>query len=73
MGMIEQPCGMLAGLIKQPSTLIRHFFAVAFLSIWMNITETPIYLFPMALYRGCAVLWTACEVIMPYVFAELRR
>lgn len=73
MGMIEAPCGMLAGLIKQPSVLIRHFFAVAFLSIWMNYTEKPFYLWPYAFYQGCRVLWTACKVIMPYVFAELKR
>lgn len=73
MGMIEAPCGMLAGLIKQPTVLIRHFFAVAFLAIWINFTETPFYLWPYAFYQGLAVLWTACEVIMPYVFAELKR
>lgn len=72
MGMIEAPCGMLAGIIKQPTVLIRHFFAVAFLAIYLNFAETPFYLWPLALFQGIAVLWTACRVIMPYVFAELR-
>jgi squalene monooxygenase len=71
--MSEQPAGLLGGIIKQPSTLVRHFFSVAFLGIWINIVETPFYLFPVALYRGVAVLYTACVVIMPYVFAELQR
>ncbi|CRG87195.1 squalene monooxygenase [Talaromyces islandicus] len=73
LGMTGEPAGLLAGIIKQPSTLVRHFFAVAFLGIWVNFVETPFYLFPVALYRGVTVLYTACVVIMPYVFAELKR
>jgi squalene monooxygenase len=71
--MIEQPSGMLAGLIKRPSVLVWHFFSVAFLSIWVMFTESPIYLLPLAIFQAFAVLWTACVVIMPYIFAEMKR
>ncbi|KAH8702412.1 squalene monooxygenase [Talaromyces proteolyticus] len=73
LGMIEQPAGMLGGIIKDPSVLVRHFFSVAFLSIWVMIAESPIYLMPVAFLRSFVILYTACVVIMPYIFAELER
>lgn len=71
--MIDGPIGLLAGLIKQPSVLFWHFFSVAFLSIWLLFAETPFYRWPLAIFRSFAVFWTACVVIFPYIFAEMRR
>jgi squalene monooxygenase len=69
---VDGPVGLLAGLIKQPLVLFSHFFTVAFLSIWVLFRDTPLthlILFP---YRSIMVFWTACVVIFPYIFAELR-
>lgn len=71
-GAVDGPVGLLAGLIKQPLVLFSHFFTVAFLSIWVLFRDTPLthlILFP---FRSIMVFWTACVVIFPYIFAELR-
>jgi squalene monooxygenase len=70
-GVVDGPIGLLAGLIQQPFVLFRHFFTVAFLSIWVLFRETPItqlILFPL---RSFMVFWTACIVIFPFIFAEI--
>lgn len=69
----ETPVALLGGLIQRPTTLIYHFFAVAFLAVGVMFSELPWYRWPLALGRAVAVLWTSCVVIMPYVFVELRR
>lgn len=72
-GPVAEPVGMLAGLIKQPLVLFTHFFSVAFLSIWVMLTETPLLRLPLFPFMSVNVFWTACVVIFPYIFAELRR
>jgi squalene monooxygenase len=70
-GPVGGPVGLLAGLIKQPSILVSHFFSVAFLSIWVLFCETPltqILLFP---YYAFMILYTACIVILPYIWTEI--
>lgn len=37
----EEPCGMLAGLIRSPWVLIYHFFAVAFYAVWLVLADAP--------------------------------
>ncbi|EPS34685.1 putative squalene monooxygenase [Penicillium oxalicum] len=72
LGHVDGPVGLLGGLIKQPFVLFRHFFTVAFLSIWVLFRETPftkMILFPV---QSLMVFWTACVVIFPYIFAEIR-
>jgi squalene monooxygenase len=39
--MTSGPIGLLGGLIKKPDVLFWHFFSVAFLSLWLVITEPP--------------------------------
>lgn len=70
--MIDGPAGLLAGLIQQPLVLFNHFFAVAFLAIWVLFSESPVYKLPYVLVQCVMVFWTACVVIFPYIFAELR-
>lgn len=72
-GPVGGPVGLLAGLIKDPLVLVTHFFSVAFLSIWVLLTETPIHKLVLFPYRSFMVFWTACVVIFPYIFAELRN
>ena len=69
---IDGPVGLLAGIIRQPFVLLYHFFAVAVLSIWILLKESGIVMLPLAVIQGVAVFMKACEVIFPYIFAELR-
>ncbi|KAL1967705.1 hypothetical protein VTN77DRAFT_2962 [Rasamsonia byssochlamydoides] len=73
LGMINGPVSLLAGLCKQPMVLFWHFFSVAFVSIWVMFTEAPLYRLPLTIFQAVAVLWTACVVIFPYIFAEMKR
>lgn len=74
---IDGPVGLLAGIIRQPIVLIYHFFAVAFLSIWLVMAETMkgllgIWKLPLALLKSIQIFWKACVVIFPYIFSELQ-
>jgi len=69
---VEVPAGLLAGIIRQPIVLFYHFFSVALLSIWVLIQENGAIMFPVSLVQGVLVFAKACEVIFPYIFAELR-
>lgn len=68
--MTSGPVGLLGGLIKKPDVLFWHFFSVAFLSLWLVITEHPFYMLPLALLKCIMVFWTACVVIFPYMLIE---
>ena len=72
LGMTDGPAGLLSGLINQPLVLFAHFYSVAFVSIWIFFRESPIYLLPWTIIRSFLVFWTACVVIFPYIFAELK-
>jgi squalene monooxygenase len=74
---IDGPCGLLAGIIRQPFVLFYHFFAVALLSIWLVMQNTMgsilgIWKFPLAVEQSALIFWKACIVIFPFIFSELR-
>ncbi|CEL00523.1 Putative Squalene monooxygenase Erg1 [Aspergillus calidoustus] len=69
-GMHRQPVSMLGGMLKKPQVLFAHFFTVAFLSLWMMIRDSPLYMLPVTLIRCILVFWTACVVIFPYMVIE---
>jgi squalene monooxygenase len=74
---VDGPVGLLAGIIRQPFVLFYHFFAVAFLSIWIVMQDTMgsllgIWKFPLAIEESMLVFWKACVVIFPFIFSEMR-
>ncbi|KAL1643896.1 Squalene epoxidase [Diplodia intermedia] len=69
---IDGPVGLLAGIIRQPLILFYHFFSVALYAIWIRVSEAPLLMKPWALVSSVAVFWTACRVIFPYIWSELR-
>lgn len=69
---VDGPVGLLAGIIRQPFVLFYHFFAVALLSIWLLVSESPLYKIPLALLSSIGIFWKACVVLFPFIFSELR-
>jgi squalene monooxygenase len=68
---VDGPAGLLGGLIQRPVVLVYHFFAVAWLSIWVFLRSQPIWKLPASLFQCGLVLLTACWVLFPYIAAEL--
>ncbi|KAK4938032.1 Squalene epoxidase [Elasticomyces elasticus] len=69
---VDVPVGLLGGLIAQPFVLFYHFFSVALFSIWILVWENGLLMFPVSIVQAVLVFGKACEVIFPYIFAELR-
>lgn len=75
----EEPAGLLGGILHNPWVLTRHFFAVAFLGIWLNAVDLVttngvlgIFMVPAALVDAVLILWKACVVFLPCIFRELK-
>lgn len=71
---IDGPVGLLGGIIQQPLVLFYHFFAVAFLSIWVMIREQGVLgaLTGWSAVQGVMVFYKACVVLFPYIWMEVR-
>lgn len=70
---IEEPCGLLSGLLKNPWVLLYHFFAVAFYAIWCRAMQGPVWRIPYVfLVESVLIIYKACIVIGPYLLAEMR-
>ncbi|KAK7397962.1 Squalene epoxidase [Neonectria punicea] len=75
-GVIDGPCGLLAGIIHRPAILFYHFFSVAFLAIWLNacaVVGGSIFGFlwtPLAIIDAVLILWKACIVFLPIMWRE---
>ncbi|MCJ1298892.1 Squalene epoxidase [Hypocenomyce scalaris] len=69
---VDGPAGLLAGIIRQPFVLFYHFFAVALLSIWLVVSESPLYKIPFSLFSSISIFWKACLVLFPFISSELR-
>lgn len=71
---IDGPVGLLAGIIRQPFVLFYHFFAVAFLSIWVMLVEQGVlgFVTGWSLVQGLMVFYKACVVLFPYIWMEVR-
>lgn len=69
---IEEPAGLLGGIIRRPLVLVYHFFAVALLSIWVLYREGGLLWLPWSFVMGWWVFAEAVVVIGPYILAELK-
>ncbi|KAK6532866.1 Squalene epoxidase, variant 2 [Arthrobotrys megalospora] len=67
---IDHPVGLLSGMLRRPLILYSHFFAVAFYSIWIMYKTTNPLLWPVCFVRSFMVFYTACVVILPYIWVE---
>lgn len=78
------PVSLLSGLAHKPFLLFYHFFSVALYSIYVLFVDphkdpltgqmrTPGLLdYPGLVVRSIAVFYTACVVLLPVVFTEMR-
>ncbi|ANB13382.1 squalene monooxygenase [Sugiyamaella lignohabitans] len=69
---VSEPVGLLGGLISRPWVLFYHFFSVAFYGIYQNILDKGIIGFPKSFIQIFTVLWTACVVLLPFMYEELK-
>ncbi|KAL6303585.1 squalene monooxygenase [Sparassis latifolia] len=84
---IYEPVLILAGIKQSPALLFYHFFAVALYAIWVMFThprlvatgdekprlEAPrIDEYPALFIKCIQVLWKACIVFLPLIWAEIR-
>ncbi|PKI85129.1 hypothetical protein MVES_001031 [Malassezia vespertilionis] len=78
---VRDPISFLGGIAPDPMLLVYHFFAVAVYAVLLlfrgeldkdNHARPPLHAYPALLFRAIVVLYTACVVILPVIFAELR-
>ncbi|TLD30565.1 hypothetical protein PspLS_02763 [Pyricularia sp. CBS 133598] len=74
-GITDEPCAMLAGLLESPTTLAYHFFSVAFIALWLHLSDSigspmGLWKLPMVLIECVMILWKACVVFLPVMWAE---
>jgi squalene monooxygenase len=70
-GITSDPMGLMGGLIHNPLVLAYHFFAVAFLAIWIDAKKTGLWNIPVVLLNAICLLWTACVVFLPVMWKEV--
>lgn len=69
---IDGPIELLSGIKKSPLFLIYHFFRVAFYSIYIMFRDNDIYSVPQNFIKSFSVFYTACVVILPFLWGEIK-
>lgn len=81
---VNGPVSLLSGLAPRPMLLVGHFFAVALYSIYALFMHLKFYPaeqrsrkpgvleYPALAWRSVMVFYTACVVLLPVVFTEMK-
>ncbi|CAB4398404.1 SE-domain-containing protein [Rhizophagus irregularis] len=67
----SDPCGLLGGLIPNPTVLVGHFFAVAIYGTYKLFINGKLTDFPQNIPKSILILYTACLVIFPFIWSEM--
>ncbi|KAF9916493.1 Squalene epoxidase [Linnemannia zychae] len=69
---IAGPVGLLSGMTRRRMVLVYHFYAVALHSIWLMFHRATWSEVPATFFRAFSVMWTACVVLLPVMWSELK-
>ena len=69
---IDDPIGLLGGIIRRPLVLFYHFFSVALLAVWLVLSQSSLIGLPLATVSSVSIFYKACLVLFPYIFSEMR-
>lgn len=69
---IRGPVGLLSGITRSRMVLVYHFYYVALHSIWLLFHKATWAEVPATILKAFAVMWTACVVLLPVMWSELK-
>lgn len=69
---VDGPIELLSGMRQSPLSLIYHFFMVAFYSIYIVFKQDTVYQVPRNVVKSSRVFYTACVVILPFLWGEFK-
>jgi squalene monooxygenase len=71
---VSEPAGLLSGLLRNPWTLVYHFFSVALYAVRCRLAEAPFWMAPYVLtVESVMIVFTAAMTIGPYLVCEMKR
>lgn len=69
---VDGPINLLSGIAQSPLSLIYHFFMVAFYSIFVMFRDGGLARIPQNIIQSFTVFYTACVVILPFLWGEFK-
>nr|CAG8510009.1 8045_t:CDS:10 [Entrophospora candida] len=69
---VEGPCSLVAGLTPNPLVMIFHLVAIVIYGTWRIISNGHIMQFPQNIIKSIMVLYTACILVIPILYSEVR-
>lgn len=69
---VDGPINLLSGIAQSPLSLIYHFFMVAFYSIYVMFRDGGLGGIPQNIVQSFTVFYTACVVILPFLWGEFK-
>ena len=68
---VEQPAGLMGGVLSNPLLLLYHFFAIALYSMWLHLRQSSLLHLPLTLAQCVMVFCKALSMILPFMLCEL--
>ncbi|AMD22802.1 HHR033Cp [Eremothecium sinecaudum] len=68
---VRLPVSFLSGVAPKPLLLTKVFFAMALYSVYVNFEEKGTVGFPLALYEGIAIMYTAARIFSYYLYEQM--
>lgn len=68
---VEQPAGLMGGILSNPLLLFHHFFAVALYSMWLLIRQSSVWMLPITMIKCVQIFRKALTIMLPFILSEL--